>query len=169
LIHCVSTFEHIGRDNEVYAIDAERDEHGDEAALRELHRVLAKDGRLLVSVPTGVHDDQGWQVQRDPLAWIHLFERTGYTVYEDELYVRGADGWRTATLVEANVATTTSAAPHGRLGESRKSGSGIATIANEASLSRSTFCVSCCAVSAPSSAPTPNAPKRKPSTCASAS
>ena len=43
-----------------------RDEHGDEAALRELHRVLAKDGRLLVSVPTGEHDDQGWQMQRTP-------------------------------------------------------------------------------------------------------
>jgi SAM-dependent methyltransferase len=101
LVYCVSTLEHVGRDNELYEIDAALDEHGDEAALRELRRVLAKHGRLLVSVPTGVHDDQGWQVQREPLAWVELFERTGYTVYEDELYVRDVDGWRTATLAEA--------------------------------------------------------------------
>jgi O-antigen chain-terminating methyltransferase len=104
VIFCVSTLEHIGRDNEVYAVDAARDEHGDETALRELRRVLAHDGRLLVSVPTGVHDDQGWQVQREPLAWVELFERTGFTVYEDELYVRGPDGWRTATLAETRAA-----------------------------------------------------------------
>jgi SAM-dependent methyltransferase len=98
---CISTLEHIGRDNATYDVDAPRDERGDEAALRELRRVLAGDGRLLVSVPTGVHDDQGWQVQREPLAWIELFERCGFLVYEDELYVRGDDGWRTATLAEA--------------------------------------------------------------------
>jgi O-antigen chain-terminating methyltransferase len=102
---CVSTLEHIGRDNATYDVDAPRDEHGDAAALRELRRVLAPDGRLLVSVPTGVHDDQGWQVQREPLAWVELFERSGFLVYEDELYVRDADGWRTATEPEAHAAT----------------------------------------------------------------
>jgi SAM-dependent methyltransferase len=101
LIFCISTLEHVGRDNEVYEVDAPRDEQGDEAALRELHRVLARDGRLLVSVPTGVHDDQGWQLQRTPEDWIALFERTGFLVFEDELYLRDADGWRTATLAEA--------------------------------------------------------------------
>ena len=63
--------------------------------------MLANEGRLLISVPTGVHDDQGWQVQREPLAWIELFERCGFLVYEDELYVRGDDGWGTATLADA--------------------------------------------------------------------
>jgi SAM-dependent methyltransferase len=102
---CVSTLEHIGRDNATYDVDAPRDERGDEAALRELRRVLAGDGRLLVSVPTGVHDDQGWQLQREPLAWVELFERCGFLVYEDELYVRGGDGWRAASLDEAQRAT----------------------------------------------------------------
>jgi SAM-dependent methyltransferase len=100
LAFCISTLEHIGRDNEVYDVDAARDEDGDAAALRELHRVLAKDGRLLVSVPTGVRDDQGWQLQRPPEEWVDLFERAGFFIFEDELYVYG-DGWRTATLDEA--------------------------------------------------------------------
>jgi len=101
LIHAVSTIEHVGRDNAVYDVDAPREDEGDAAALRELRRVLARDGRLLVTVPTGVRDDQGWQLQRAPLEWIELFERSGFTVYEDELYVHDDGGWRTATRAEA--------------------------------------------------------------------
>ena len=96
---CVSTLEHVGRDNSGYAVDAARDDAGDLAALRELRRVA---DRVLVTVPTGVRDDQGWQLQRAPLEWIALFERAGFTVFEDELYVRDDAGWRTATLAEAS-------------------------------------------------------------------
>jgi SAM-dependent methyltransferase len=103
LVLCISTLEHIGRDNDVYDIDPEREENGDAAALRELRRVLGKEGRLLVSVPTGVHDDQGWQLQRTPEEWVDVFERAGFLVFEDELYVYG-DGWRTASLDEARAA-----------------------------------------------------------------
>jgi hypothetical protein len=101
LAFCISTLEHVGRDNEVYSVDAPRDAQGDEAALRELRRVAS---RVLVSVPTGTHDDQGWQLQRTPDDWVELFERTGFLVFEDELYVRGEDGWRTGTLAEAREA-----------------------------------------------------------------
>jgi len=104
LVFCISTLEHVGRDNEVYDVDAPRDEQGDEAALRELRRVLAREGRLLVSVPTGERDDQGWQLQRTPGDWIAVFERAGFAVFEDELYVRDTDGWRSATLAEASAA-----------------------------------------------------------------
>jgi hypothetical protein len=99
--YCISTLEHVGRDNDVYAVDAPRDESGDEAALRELLRVAK---RVLVSVPTGVHDDQGWQLQRTPDDWIALFERAGALVFEDELYVRDDTGWRTSTAAEARTA-----------------------------------------------------------------
>jgi O-antigen chain-terminating methyltransferase len=105
LIFCVSTLEHIGRDNTTYAVDAPSDAEGDAAALRELRRVLARDGRLLVTVPTGERDDQGWQLQREPQDWIDVFKRAGFTVFEDELYVRTPeDGWRAATLAEAATA-----------------------------------------------------------------
>jgi SAM-dependent methyltransferase len=98
---CISTLEHVGRDNAVYDVDAPREDAGDEAALRELHRVLDRNGRLVVSGPTGAADDQGWQVVRTPEQWIERFERSGFVVYEDELYVRGDEGWRTASLQEA--------------------------------------------------------------------
>lgn len=101
---CVSTLEHVGHDNGVYGVDATLDGDGHAAALRELHRVLAKDGRLLLSVPTGVREDFGWWLQREPREWIALFEEAGFVVYEDELYVRSEDGWRTATLAEAEAA-----------------------------------------------------------------
>ena len=61
----------------------------------------APTGRVLVSVPTGERDDQGWQVQREPDEWIAAFERAGFLVFEDELYLHAADdGWRSATLDE---------------------------------------------------------------------
>jgi len=108
---CISTLEHVGRDNEIYNVDAERDGAGDEAALLELRRVLSKDGRLLVSVPTGEYEDQGWQIVRAPEDWVALFEGAGFLVYEDELYVRGAEGWRSASLVEARTARYGSGGP----------------------------------------------------------
>jgi SAM-dependent methyltransferase len=111
LAFCISTLEHVGRDNKVYDVDAERDDAGDEAALRELHRVLTKNGRLIVSVPTGQHDDQGWQVQRTPEDWVAVFERSGFLVYEDELYLRAANGWRRASLAEAGAARYGSGSP----------------------------------------------------------
>jgi len=101
LAFCLSTLEHVGRDNAVYSVDAPRDAAGDEAALRELRRVLAPDGRLLVSVPTGELDDQDWQVQRPPEEWAAIFEGSGFLVFEDELYVHAEDGWRSGTLEEA--------------------------------------------------------------------
>jgi len=101
LAFCVSTLEHVGRDNAVYGVDASRGDDGHADALRELHRVLARAGRLLLSVPTGAHEDHGWHLQREPLEWIELFERSGFVVYEDELYLGDGDGWRTATLAEA--------------------------------------------------------------------
>ena len=111
IVFLVSTLEHVGLDNTVYGLDAERDEAGQSAALRELRRVLARDGRLLASVPTGVRDDQGWQVQRAPLEWIGLFESAGFVVFEDELYLHADDGWRTATLAEAEAARYGGAGP----------------------------------------------------------
>jgi SAM-dependent methyltransferase len=108
---CISTLEHVGRDNAVYGLDIGSDDGGHDEALRELHRVLARDGRLLVSVPTGRREDHRWHLQREPLEWIALIERNGFVVFEDELYVRAPDGWRAGALAEAEAARYGSSGP----------------------------------------------------------
>lgn len=93
---CVSTLEHIGRDNTVYGLAAERDARGMTAALRELRRVLARGGRLLITVPCGEIDDQAWQVQLDDRNWLELFRGAGFVVFEHEVYELEEEGWRSA-------------------------------------------------------------------------
>jgi O-antigen chain-terminating methyltransferase len=100
LVLCVSTLEHVGRDNRVYGVDEPRDEHGAEAALRELRRVLDRRGRLVVTVPTGEPADHGWFVQLDPVGWNELFVGCGFRVAEEELYARLASGWRAVPTVD---------------------------------------------------------------------
>jgi hypothetical protein len=58
-----------------------------------------------------VPDDQGWQRQRTPEEWIAVFERAGFLVFEDELYVRAPQGWRTGSLAEAGAARYSAGGP----------------------------------------------------------
>jgi hypothetical protein len=95
---CISTLEHIGRDNRVYGLGAEADPDGPAAALRELRRVA---GRLLLSVPTGERQELDWLQQLPPEDWLDLFERAGFVVFEHEVYALGADGWEAAPELEA--------------------------------------------------------------------
>lgn len=90
---CISTLEHVGRDNAVYGGATELDERGMEQALRELRRILAGDGRLLVTVPTGACEDHGWFVQLPPAEWLALFRRADLLVFEREVYAQGPNGW----------------------------------------------------------------------------
>jgi SAM-dependent methyltransferase len=92
----VSTLEHVGADNTVYGLEAESDEGAREAALRELSRILVRDGSLLVTVPLGEPGDHGWFRQEDERGWTSLFARAGLFVEELEAYELGADGWRAA-------------------------------------------------------------------------
>jgi SAM-dependent methyltransferase len=93
---CVSTLEHVGRDNRRYGYAEEPHEGGMETALAELRRVLARDGRLLVSVPCGEPQEHGWYVQLDPAGWRRVFEAGGFAVFELEAYEQRPDGWRAA-------------------------------------------------------------------------
>jgi SAM-dependent methyltransferase len=93
---CVSTIEHVGRDNRVYGSGEERDEAGIPEALNEIARVLAPGGRALLTVPTGAEEDHGWFVQLPVAKWRELFARAGLAVPEDEVYELGGDGWHTS-------------------------------------------------------------------------
>jgi hypothetical protein len=63
------------------------------AALRELRRVLARAGRLLVTVPLGEPGEHGWFRQDDVRGWTRLFSRAGLFVEEQEAYVLDDEGW----------------------------------------------------------------------------
>jgi SAM-dependent methyltransferase len=100
LVLCVSTLEHVGRDNRVYGASDEADPEGIADALEELRRVLADDGRLVVTVPCGEPEDHGWFVQLEPDSWNDAFLEAGFSVLEEEIYALGPDGWRAVTDFE---------------------------------------------------------------------
>ena len=97
---CVSTLEHVGRDNRVYGVDARR-EGGIPEALAELRRVLDRRGRLVVTVPCGEREEHDWFLQDEPSGWNEAFLAAGFAVVAQEAYERGAEGWRPADRLEA--------------------------------------------------------------------
>jgi SAM-dependent methyltransferase len=100
LVLCVSTLEHVGADNTGYGLEAEEDAAArlapPLAALRELRRVLAPDGRLLITMPCGEPGDYGWFRQEDVRGWTRLFTRAGFFVEEQEVYELTEEGWRSS-------------------------------------------------------------------------
>ena len=95
LVLCVSTLEHVGRDNRVYGVDA-AGEGGVDDALVELRRVLDKRGRLVVTVPCGEREEHEWFLQDEPDGWNRRFLAAGFAVSDQEVYERGPEGWRAA-------------------------------------------------------------------------
>jgi hypothetical protein len=87
---CISTLEHIGRDNRTYGLGREQAAGGPAEALRELRRVAE---RTLISVPTGERQELDWLVQLPPDEWLALFEDAGFLVFEHEVYVLTHEGW----------------------------------------------------------------------------
>ena len=98
---CVSTLEHVGADNSGYGLEVEEDSASRLTALRELRRVLAPSGRLLITVPCGEPSDYGWFWQDDVPGWTRLFTRAGFFVEEQEVYELTDEGWRSAPELES--------------------------------------------------------------------
>jgi SAM-dependent methyltransferase len=97
LVTCVSTLEHIGRDNAHYGVAASPDTvDGDLAALREMRRALKPSGRILITVPFGRLDIRSWQKQYDLDAWQTLLQRAELRAVETEFYRYSATGWQRA-------------------------------------------------------------------------
>jgi SAM-dependent methyltransferase len=101
LVLCVSTLEHVGADNTGYGLEAEADGKSRLTALRELRRVLAPQGRLLLTVPCGEPGDYGWFRQEDVHGWTALFTKAGFFVEEQEVYELTDDGWRSSPELDA--------------------------------------------------------------------
>jgi glycosyltransferase involved in cell wall biosynthesis/SAM-dependent methyltransferase len=94
LVYCISTIEHIGRDNTGYGLaDEPLDREGDVRSLREMARILAPHGRLLISVPFGRREERGWFQQYDTAAWEALVASSPLEVEEQEVYRLTEEGW----------------------------------------------------------------------------
>ncbi len=85
LAFCISTLEHVGRDNDVYAVEAPRDDSGDEAALHELRRVCVH--ACSSACRPGCTKTTAGSCSARRSSGSTLFERSGFIVFEDELYV----------------------------------------------------------------------------------
>jgi SAM-dependent methyltransferase len=68
LLFCISTIEHVGRDNSKYFPDNYPvDDQGDFKAMKEMNRITRKEGRIVLTVPYGKFHDYGWFIQYDKL------------------------------------------------------------------------------------------------------
>jgi len=96
-IVCISTLEHIGLDNtQLYTTDAryaEGDHSGYRPALRELARVLAPGGRLLLTVPFGRAEQHGWLQQFDAAGLDEIATTFGHLPTETTIYRYDEHGW----------------------------------------------------------------------------
>ena len=94
LVYCISTIEHIGRDNTAYGLSpAPADHRAGPTALSEMGRVLRPFGRVLISVPLGRREDHGWFLQYDSEAWTALVRRSPFEIEEQEQFRLTRDGW----------------------------------------------------------------------------
>jgi SAM-dependent methyltransferase len=97
-IVCISTLEHIGLDNtQLYTADtryAEGDRSGYRPALRELARVLAPGGRLLLTVPFGRAEQHGWLQQFDVAGLAEISATFGHPPRETTIYRYDERGWQ---------------------------------------------------------------------------
>jgi hypothetical protein len=96
-IVCISTLEHVGFDNSVYAGEAHcrcgsPEEY--KRALLELRRVLAPGGELLVTLPFGRREDLVLAQQFDPALLAELIAAFAPAEVEKTFYRYGLDGWR---------------------------------------------------------------------------
>jgi SAM-dependent methyltransferase len=92
MVWCISTIEHVGLDNSAYTDRFEVEEDMDMKAARELLRLTAPGGALLLTVPYGRAQNLGWSRNYDRSRWqtlLNIFQSGGVV---NELYFRHTYG-----------------------------------------------------------------------------
>jgi len=132
LILCVSAIEHVGLDNTRYGLEDGSAAGGDVAALREMRRVLAPGGRILITVPFGRREVQSWFRQYDLAEWRALIQGGGFVETELATYGHGDSGWQ--LVVDRGVLAARSYAEAGLPGAAAVL---CASLVHEAAIARS--------------------------------
>jgi hypothetical protein len=93
LVFCISTIEHIGRDNTIYFQEGNPiDDSGDFKAIRELSRITRNKGHIALTVPYGKFHDYGWFIHYDEMRLMKLIEASGCDVLRQDFFIY-RDGW----------------------------------------------------------------------------
>jgi len=97
---CISTLEHVGKDNTKYykpiaelPPDRQNPSPPDAEALAEMFRILRPGGMLIVTVPFGKFVDYGWFTHYDSRAISTLFQSIPSASISAEYFKYTKDGW----------------------------------------------------------------------------
>lgn len=94
LIFCISTIEHIGRDNTIYCDGRSKDDdNGDLHTMKELGRITKSGGKIVITAPYGEFHDYGWFINYDEARWKLLKEASECRVIGENFYIYNK-GWR---------------------------------------------------------------------------
>lgn len=95
---CISTIEHVGMDNTMYAGAADVAQPGDTKdfllALKELKRVLKPGGVLYITFPFGQYENHGWFQQFDSQLMDTLVEEFSPSHCNETIFRYDPDGWK---------------------------------------------------------------------------
>jgi SAM-dependent methyltransferase len=72
LVWCISTLEHVGMDNSGYTETFATGSHMAAQAIKEMVRLTAPGGHILITVPYGKFEDHGWLMNVDAERWQSL-------------------------------------------------------------------------------------------------
>jgi SAM-dependent methyltransferase len=95
---CISTIEHVGMDNALYAGQAENARRASSRdhlrAVKELRRVLKPGGVLYITFPFGVYEDHGWFQQFDAAMADQLIATFNPSEAKETVFRYDPDGWK---------------------------------------------------------------------------
>lgn len=96
-IICISTIEHVGMDNSMYAghMAVAKPSKTEDflLAVQELKRVLKPGGALFVTLPFGQYENHGWLQQFDSRLMDRLIKEFDPTHYKETIFRYDPDGW----------------------------------------------------------------------------
>ena len=97
-VACISTIEHVGMDNSMYAGKADIGRRGDPSefllAVKELKRVLKPGGVLYITFPFGQYENHGWFQQFDAELVDTLVAGFAPAQHAEKIFRYDPDGWK---------------------------------------------------------------------------